>query len=82
MEGRLYLKPEKCEFRKETVSYLGLIISTKGISMDEGKLETAMIWSRETKEKHGRLNNSFEGQQFYRSCTYYRAFIPKYSENV
>jgi len=34
LEAGLYLKPEKCEFHKETVRYLGLIISTKGISMD------------------------------------------------
>jgi hypothetical protein len=40
LEARLYLKPEKCEFHKETVRYLGLIISTQGISMDEDKVET------------------------------------------
>jgi len=40
LEAGLYLKPEKCEFHKETVRYLGLIISTKGISMDEDKVET------------------------------------------
>jgi hypothetical protein len=34
LQARLYLKPEKCEFHKETVSYLGLIISTKRISND------------------------------------------------
>jgi hypothetical protein len=34
LEAGLYLKPEKCEFHTETVRYLGLIISTKGISMD------------------------------------------------
>jgi hypothetical protein len=40
LEAGLYLKPEKCEFNNETVRYLGLIISTKGISMDEDKVET------------------------------------------
>jgi len=41
----LDLKPEKCEFHKETIRYLGLIISTNGISMDEDKVETMRIWS-------------------------------------
>jgi len=47
LEAGLYLKPEKCEFHKETVRYLGLIISTNGISMDEDKVETVRNWSRE-----------------------------------
>ena len=40
LEAGLYLKPEKCEFHKVTVRYLGLVISTKGISIDEDKVET------------------------------------------
>ena len=40
LEAGLNLKPEKCEFHKETVRYLGFIISTQGISMDEDKVET------------------------------------------
>jgi hypothetical protein len=40
LEAGLYLKPEKCEFPKETVRYLGLIISMRGISKDEDKFET------------------------------------------
>jgi len=62
LEAGLYLKPEKCEFHKETVRYLGLIISTKGISMDEDKVKTVRNWSRETKTENGRLNNLFEVQ--------------------
>jgi hypothetical protein len=38
LEVGLYLKPEKCLFHKETVRYLGLIISTTGICMDEDKV--------------------------------------------
>jgi hypothetical protein len=49
LEAGLYLKPEKCEFHKETVRYLGSIISTTGISMDEDKIETVWNWSKEKK---------------------------------
>jgi hypothetical protein len=82
LQAGLYLKPEKCEFHKETVRYLGLIISTKGISMDEDKVETVWNWSKEKKKKNGRLNNLFEVQQFLGFCNYYRRFNPKYSEKA
>jgi hypothetical protein len=62
LEAGVYLKPEKCEFRKETVRYLGLIILTTGISMDEDNVEAVRNWSREKKMKNGQLNNLFEVQ--------------------
>ena len=82
LETGLYLKLEKCEFHKETVRYLGLIISTKGILMDEDKVETVRNWSLEKKTENGRLHNVFEVQQFLGFCNYSRRFIPKYSENA
>ena len=82
LEAGLYLKPEKCEFHKETVRYLGLIISTKGISMDEDKVETVWNWSQERKTPNGRLSNLFEVQQFLGFCNYYQRFISKYSEKA
>jgi len=82
LEAELYLKPEKCEFRKETVRYLGLIISTKGISMDEDTIGTLRNWSREKKTKNGHLNNLFEVLQFLGFCNDYRRFISKYSEKA
>jgi hypothetical protein len=36
----LYLKLEKCEFYRQEVKYLGLIISTEGIKMDPEKITT------------------------------------------
>jgi len=71
LEEGEYFKPEKCEFHKETVRYLGLIISTTGISMDEDKVETMRNWSREEKTKNGRLNNLFKVQLFSGFCNYY-----------
>ena len=68
MEAGLYLMPEKCEFHEETVRYLGLIISTQGISLDEDKVETVWKGSLEKKTKNGLLNNLFEVQQFLGFC--------------
>ena len=82
LEAGLYSKPEKCEFYQKTIRYLGLIISMKGISRDQNKVETVQNWSREQKTKHGRLNLLFEVQQFLRFRNYYRLFIPKYSEKT
>jgi len=82
LEAGLDMKPEKCEFHKETIGYLGLIISTQGISIDEDKVEIVRNWSREKKTKNGRLNNLCEVQQFLGFRNYYRRFIPKYSEKA
>jgi hypothetical protein len=76
----LYLKPEKWEFHKETVKYLELMISTKGVSMDPDKVDTVRNWSREKKTANGRLNNLFEVQQFLGFCNYYRRCIKGYSD--
>jgi len=64
------------------VRYLGLIISTRGISIDEDKVETVQNWSREKKTKNGPLNCLFEVLLLRGFCNYYRRFIPKYSEKA
>jgi hypothetical protein len=64
LEAGIYLKPEKCEFEKEIIRYLWLIMSTKGISLDEDNGETIQHWSRELQMNNGRLHNLFEVQQF------------------
>jgi hypothetical protein len=82
LEAGQYPKPENCEFHQKTLRYLGLIITTKGISMDKEKVETVGNWSREKKTKNGCLNTFFEVQQFLGFCNYYQWFIPKYSEKA
>jgi len=52
LDAGQYLKPEKCELHKEIVRYLGSIISTRGISMDEDKVETVPNWGREKRNKN------------------------------
>jgi hypothetical protein len=60
LEAGHYLNPEKCEFQKERVKYLGLIISINGISMDPDKIDTVRNWSPENQTAKGRLNQLFE----------------------
>ena len=82
LKAGLYLQLEKCEFHKETVRYVGLIISTKGISMDEDTVETVQNWSREMNINTGCLNNLCEEQQFHGICNYYRLVLPEYYEKA
>jgi hypothetical protein len=82
LEAGLYLEREKCEFHIEAVRYLGLIISTKGISMDKDKMETVRNRSREKMTEKGQMNNLVELQQFLGFNNDYRRFIPKYSEKA
>ena len=37
-ENKLFLCPEKCEFCKERIEYLGLVISENEVSMDPVKV--------------------------------------------
>jgi hypothetical protein len=43
-EHDLYLKPEKCEFAKREIKYLGVIIRQNKIRMDPGKLKGIADW--------------------------------------
>ena len=43
-ENDLFLKPEKCEFKKEEIEILGMVIGEKGVKMDTPKVEAIMSW--------------------------------------
>jgi hypothetical protein len=68
----LYLKPEKCEFAKEEIEYLGVIIGKNKIRMDPGKLRGIADWPVP--------RNPTEVQQFLGFTGYYRYFVPNYSK--
>jgi len=44
----LYLKPEKCEFEKESMEYLGMIIRPGEVQMDPGKVAAVKDWRTPT----------------------------------
>lgn len=70
----LHLKPEKCEFHRTSVRYLGMIISDKGVQMDPRKISTILEWDTPATLRDLR---SFLG-----FSNFYRRFIKDYSRVV
>ena len=71
-EYNLLLKPEKCEFHKTQVEFLGYIIGTHGIRMDQAKVATVLDWPTPTSVKNV--------QAFLGFANFYRRFIEGYSK--
>src|SRR5438874_6482366 len=67
----LHLKPEKCEFYRTKVEYLGFVISEKGISMDPRKVAAVKEWEQCT--------NLHDVRSFLGFANFYRRFIKGYS---
>ena len=40
----LHLKPEKCEFHRQEVKYLGMIVQHNGVRMDPAKVTAIVKW--------------------------------------
>ena len=45
-QAGLKLKPSKCEFFRDSLWYLGHVVSSKGIATDSKKIETILQWPR------------------------------------
>ena len=50
-DNDLFLKPKKCEFCREKIEWLGMIIEEGKISMDPGKLKGISEWPDPTTVK-------------------------------
>ena len=70
-KNKLFLCPEKCEFCKEQIEYLGLIILENKVSMDPVKV--AGVWEWPT------LKNKIDVQAFLGFVNFYRRFIWDFS---
>ena len=68
----LYLKPEKCEFLKQEIKYLGVIARNGVLKMNPKKLESIKNWAIP--------NNPMEIQKFLGFTGYYRYLVPNYSQ--
>jgi len=64
---KLYLHPNKCEFEKTTIKYLGVIISHNSVAMDPVKITGITEWPTPMNKK--------EVQSFLGFTNFYRRFI-------
>jgi len=71
-DNDLYLKPEKCEFNKTSMKYLGFVITPGKIEMDPTKLQGITEWPA---PRNLRQLRSFLG-----FGNFYRRFIHHYSD--
>ena len=71
-EHKLYAKLSKCDFYRDRIQYLGLIISEEGISVDPEKIDSIMNWPAPRNVTDVRSLTGLEG--------YYRRFIEGFSK--
>ena len=69
---QLFAKLSKCEFGLSSVTYLGHIVSDKGIATDPEKVKAVQEWPP--------LKNVHEVRQFLGLAGYYQKFIVKFAE--
>jgi RNase H-like domain found in reverse transcriptase len=67
----LFLKPEKCQFHKQEVEYLGIIVGKRQVKMDPVKVKGIIDWPVST--------NVSELHLFLGFGNHYKDFIPSYS---
>jgi hypothetical protein len=73
-EHKLYVRPEKCEFEKTKIEYLGVIISHNKVEMDPVKIAGVVDWPTPSNKK--------EVQSFIGFINFYQRFILGFSHHV
>jgi len=73
-ESNLKLQPDKCEFLRKEVNYLGHIIGEDGVKPDPKKIEAVKEFPQPANAKNIK--------QFLGLAGYYRRFIPNFSKTA
>jgi hypothetical protein len=73
-ENKLYLWHNKCDFEKERIKYLGIIISHNHVEMDPVKVAGVQEWPVPKSKK--------EVQSFVGFANFYRRFIASFSHHA
>ena len=71
-KSSLFLKASKCEFEKDSIAFLGFVISSKGIGTDPAKVEAVVTFPIPRCLR--------EARSFLGLVGYYRRFVKKFSE--
>jgi hypothetical protein len=71
-ENNLYLKPEKCEFKRTQIEYLSMIISHNKVAMDPIKIQGVVKWPVPKSKQ--------DVQSFLGFCNFYHRFIKDFSK--
>ena len=66
-ENNLYVKPKKCVWKVREINFLGLVMGSGGIKMQEEKVVGVLEWSSPKTVK--------EVQKFLGLVNYYRRFV-------
>jgi len=71
-ENDLYVKPEKCVWKVREIDFLGLVMGSGGIKMQEQKVVGVLEWPRPKTVK--------EVQTFLGLANYYRQFVKDFTQ--
>lgn len=73
-EANLKIQPDKCEFLRKEVAYLGHLVTPEGIKPNPSKVEAVVNFPQPTSPK--------EIKQFLGLSGYYRRFVPDYAKII